>query len=172
MWNNPIHVLAITEIRNNGGDDSFWLLRGDQKKIGFCLCCFQLPGIGAKCRKWRWQQKDFRDLRVAERNHMKTWSCNAFIYPVCSARVCVWVFMERLEFGPHGVFFGHGPRKVGFVLVLLWHSGPFEVNIPEDWQFRSGSAWMRQRQKTGNCVKVDGPVPPCPPPPHPPPHSS
>lgn len=57
MWNNPIHVLAITEIRNNGGDDSLWLLHDDQKKIGSCLCSFQLPGIGAKCRKWRWQQK-------------------------------------------------------------------------------------------------------------------
>lgn len=32
MCNNAIHVLGITEIRNNGGDDSLWLYTRSEKK--------------------------------------------------------------------------------------------------------------------------------------------
>lgn len=46
MWNNPIHVLAITEIRNNGGDDSLWLLHGDQKKSDSVFAAFNFLELG------------------------------------------------------------------------------------------------------------------------------
>lgn len=156
---------GIAEIRNNsGGDDSLWLYTATRKNQSMSVMLSTSCNWG-KTLKTEAATKNVRDLRGVKKSDVKTRSCSAFIDPFCLACVCVLVFREELEFGPHGAFLGLVP-KGGF---FFW-----SCCDPVD---QARSMYLKvDKVEVGQCDWGNGKrgatVPAHRPPPHPPLHST